>query len=165
MAVYSNIRITVTDDQLSTTLSAFGIEVTQPAAANRAPTISGAPGSAVDIGSSYFFRPTASDPDGDSLTFSIENRPAWASFRSSDGRLRGTPSQGDESVYNNIRITVTDGQLSASLPQFSIDVSAVALGSATLSWTPPTLIGTTLYVRDESRVAAFDLSTKTKAKH
>jgi hypothetical protein len=41
-------------------------------------------------------------------------------------------------VYSNIRITVTDGQLSASLPQFSINVSAVALGSVTLSWTPPT---------------------------
>ena len=37
--------------------------------------------------------------------------------------MRGTQSQGDESVKNNIRITVTDGQLSASLPQFSIDVS------------------------------------------
>ena len=31
------------------------------------------------------------------------------------------------------------------------------------SWTPPTLLGTTLFIRDESRIAAFDLSTgKTK---
>ena len=30
------------------------------------------------------------------------------------------------------------------------------------TWTPPTLIGTTLYVRDESRIAALDLSVKKK---
>ncbi len=31
------------------------------------------------------------------------------------------------------------------------------------TWTPPTLIGTTLYFRDQSRIAALDLSAgKTK---
>ena len=138
IGVYNNIRITVTDGQLSTTLSAFGIEVTQPAPENRAPTISGSPGSTVDVGDTYVFTPTAADPDGDALTFSVQNKPAWASFRSSTGRLRGTPTEGDVGVYSDIRITVTDGQLSVSLPQFSINVSAVALGSVTLSWTPPT---------------------------
>jgi hypothetical protein len=29
------------------------------------------------------------------------------------------------------------------------------------TWTPPTLLGTTLYVRDESRITAFDLGVKT----
>jgi len=42
-------------------------------------------------------------------------------------------------AYNSIGITVTDGQQSASLPPFSIDVAAIALGSVTLSWTPPTV--------------------------
>jgi hypothetical protein len=34
---------------------------------------------------------------------------------------------------------VTDGTLSTSLPAFSITVADVQTGSATLSWTPPTL--------------------------
>jgi hypothetical protein len=41
-------------------------------------------------------------------------------------------------TYSNIRITVSDGTMSASLATFSITVEAVSLGSVTLNWTPPT---------------------------
>lgn len=109
-----------------------------PAPANSAPTISGNPPPAVTVGSNYTFTPTASDPDGDSLTFSIENRPTWATFDASTGTLSGTATLGAEGTYADIRITVSDGSLSASLPQFSVDVTQIALGSATLSWTAPT---------------------------
>ncbi len=139
VGLYSNIGIAVTDGQLSTSLATFNIEVTELAPTNSAPSISGSPDSVVNISNNYIFTPTASDPDGDSLTFTIQNRPSWASFDGSTGQLTGIPSSADEGVYSNIRITVTDGQLSALLPQFSINVSAVALGSVTLSWTPPTL--------------------------
>jgi hypothetical protein len=33
---------------------------------------------------------------------------------------------------------VSDGKATASLPAFAVTVQAIALGSATLSWTPPT---------------------------
>ena len=52
--------------------------------------------------------------------------------------LTGTPTLGDVGSFTNIRISVSDGQASASLPGFRIDVSQVSLGSATLSWTAPT---------------------------
>ena len=107
-------------------------------ASNNAPTIAGSPPQMVKAGVNYSFTPTASDPDGDALVFSIQNQPDWASFDGSNGRLTGTPSQGDERVYSSIRIAVTDGELAAALPQFSIDVIAAALGSVTLSWIPPT---------------------------
>jgi hypothetical protein len=139
VGLYSNIGIAVTDGQLSTSLATFNISVTELAPTNSAPSISGSPDSVVNISNNYIFTPTASDPDGDSLTFTIQNRPSWASFDGSTGQLTGIPSSGDEGVYSSIRIMVTDGQLSALLPQFSINVSAVALGSVTLSWTPPTL--------------------------
>ena len=32
------------------------------------------------------------------------------------------------------------------------------------TWTPPTLLDTTLYMRDESRIAAYDLSPKAASK-
>ena len=105
---------------------------------NQPPTISGNAPLAVTIGDSYSFTPSASDPDGDPLTFSIDNRPGWASFNSNTGALSGTPTLGDVGSFANIRISVSDGQASASLPGFRIDVSQVALGSATLSWTAPT---------------------------
>jgi hypothetical protein len=89
-------------------------------------------------GTAYTFVPTASDPDGSTLSFSITNRPAWATFNSSTGRLSGTPSAADVGAYANIQISVSDGSASASLTSFSIQVVATATGSAMLSWAPPT---------------------------
>ena len=89
-------------------------------------------------GQAYSFRPSASDPDGDSLTFSITNKPTWAAFSSSTGQLSGTPTSGDVGTYGNITISVSDGQASASLGAFSVAVMQNANGSVTLSWNPPT---------------------------
>lgn len=105
---------------------------------NAPPTIQGQPSGSVVAGQAYSFQPSASDPDGDALTFSVSNLPAWASFNASTGRLSGTPSAADVATYSNIRITVSDGQASDSLSAFSIEVMDVATGSATLTWTPPT---------------------------
>lgn len=133
----SNIVITVSDGAASASLPAFSITV---AAANRAPTISGTPQTSVTVGQPYGFTPTATDPDsGQTLTFSISNRPSWAAFNSSTGRLSGTPAAADVGTYGNIVISVSDGTASATLPAFSITVADVQTGSATLRWTAPTL--------------------------
>jgi hypothetical protein len=105
---------------------------------NRAPTISGTPTTSVNFGTAYSFTPTASDPDGDTLTFSISNPPSWASFATSNGRLSGTPAAGDVGTYSNIRISVSDGQASASLAAFTITVNQVANGTASVTWVAPT---------------------------
>lgn len=110
---------------------------TQPTT-NSPPVISGTPSTNVLQGTAYRFQPTASDPDGNTLSFSITNRPAWASFDAATGTLSGTPGPADVGTYANIAISVSDGQSSAALPAFVIAVQALATGSATLSWTPPT---------------------------
>jgi hypothetical protein len=106
-------------------------------ASNIAPTITGSPADTVTAGSAYSFQPTATDADGDTLTFSITNKPSWASFSSSTGKLNGTPATSGSS--SNIVISVSDGQASASLPAFSITVQAavVQTGSMSLQWTAP----------------------------
>ncbi len=109
-----------------------------PPGSNSAPVINGTPGSSVKIGEPYSFNPSASDPDGDTLAFTIQNNPVWAEFNSSTGQLSGIPLPGNEGTYSNILITVNDGQYSVSLASFSVTVNQVSLGSATLSWTPPT---------------------------
>jgi putative Ig domain-containing protein len=109
-----------------------------PPAVNRAPTISGSPTTSLRVGEAYAFQPSASDPDGDSLTFSIQNRPAWATFNVATGRLAGTPDNGDVGQFGSVRIAVSDGRAQAALNSFQIAVSQIALGSVTLSWTPPT---------------------------
>jgi hypothetical protein len=73
------------------------------------------------------------------LTFSIQNRPAWATFSPTTGRLTGTPTTRQVGTYSNIVISVSDGKVTRSLSAFSIVVTASASsGSATLSWTAPT---------------------------
>jgi putative Ig domain-containing protein len=106
--------------------------------ANAAPTIQGAPSTSVVAGQAYSFQPSASDPDGDTLTFSVSNLPAWASFNQSTGRISGTPDAADVATYSNIRVTVSDGEASASTASFAITVTDVGTASVTLSWTPPT---------------------------
>lgn len=105
---------------------------------NSAPTISGTPSKNIMIGQNYSFTPTASDPDGDALTFSIQNKPTWATFTTSTGNLSGTPTLGDIRSYPDIIISVTDGMATASLGGYSLEVTDVGRFSVTLSWMPPT---------------------------
>ena len=108
---YANIAISVSDGVDSASLPAFSITVS---AANSPPTISGTPATSVTVSQAYSFQPSASDPDGQTLTFSIASKPAWASFSSSTGRLTGTPAAADAGTYGNIVISVSDGQASAT---------------------------------------------------
>ncbi|HEY0938830.1 MAG TPA: putative Ig domain-containing protein [Steroidobacter sp.] len=134
---FSNIVITVSDGRATASLPAFSITVSN--VANRAPVISGSPATSVNAGSAYSFRPTASDADGNTLTFSIANRPSWASFDTSTGRLSGTPTAAQAGSYANIVISVSDGRATVSLPAFSINVvGASSSNGAVLSWTAPT---------------------------
>ncbi|KKE83585.1 Ig-like domain-containing protein, partial [Pseudoalteromonas luteoviolacea] len=89
---------------------------------NDAPVISGVPASSVNEDSAYHFVPTFNDVDGDIPTFSIVNKPTWASFDSTTGALTGTPVNENVGNYSDIQITVSDGTLSAALAAFSIMV-------------------------------------------
>ena len=86
----------------------------------------------------YAFRPTAADADGDRLTFSIQRKPAWATFDATDGTLYGTPAATDVGTASNVVIGVSDGQATATLPAFSVSVSPPPTLSVSLSWRAPT---------------------------
>jgi hypothetical protein len=110
-------------------------------ATNSAPRISGTPALAVAAGEEYAFRATAVDAEGDALTFTASNLPAWAHLDAATGEISGTPEDADVGNYPGITLTVSDGRASASLPPFAITVDALSLsadGRATLSWSPPT---------------------------
>ena len=102
------------------------------------PTISGTPRGAVLYSDAYAFAPVASDPDGDALSFQVENRPPWTDFDPLTGTLSGVPGYDGIGVYDGIVISVSDGTSSASLPAFSISVVESAPGSIALQWQPPT---------------------------
>src|SRR5947207_2492727 len=83
-------------------------------------SISGQPPTSVNEGSAYSFTPTASDANGDALTFSISGKPAWANFSTASGMLSGTPAAADVGTYSGVLISVTDGKSTSSLPSFAI---------------------------------------------
>ncbi|VAX27505.1 hypothetical protein MNBD_NITROSPIRAE01-388 [hydrothermal vent metagenome] len=95
---------------------------------NSAPIISGTPATMVVAASNYLFTPSGNDPDGDTLTFSISNKPGWAGFNTDTGVLMGTPSNGDVGTTPNIVISVSDGVFTDALPAFSITVNLAGGG-------------------------------------
>lgn len=133
---YTNIVITVSDGAASASLQAFSISVTD---VNQAPVISGDPSQSVTAGSAYSFVPSASDADGDTLSYSVTNLPSWALFDSATGTLSGTPQGTDVGAYSNIQVTVSDGTDTTALDAFSIrvDAAVAATGSISLTWTAP----------------------------
>ena len=136
VGTHRNIVISANDGELSSSLPAFSITVN---AINSAPTIEGNPPGQANVGNQYSFTPTASDTDGDRLTFSVSGLPGWAGFSASNGSITGTPSDANVDTYNDIRITVSDtSNASATLGPFSIVVVAGNANSApTISGNPP----------------------------
>jgi siroheme synthase len=138
---FGNILISVSDGSAQAALPPFSITVQAApgtTTSSGAPTLSGAPPTAVRAGSPYAFQPAATDPDADALTFAINGKPAWAAFNTATGALTGTPGAANLGSFSNILISVSDGSSVVSLPSFSILVTSATTGSAALSWTPPT---------------------------
>jgi hypothetical protein len=106
--------------------------------ASGSPSIQGKPASTAMPNQRYTFQPAATDPNGDSLTFTATNLPSWATLDPTTGKISGMPTSADVGTYAGIVISASDGHSSVALPAFSIIVSETASGTATLSWLPPT---------------------------
>jgi hypothetical protein len=103
-------------------------------------SLSGTPPTSVVAGNRYVFQPTVSTTGG-TATFSASGLPNWAGFNPSTGEISGTPTSGNVGVTGDITISASDGSATTSLAPFKVDVTAAsaATGSASLSWTVPTL--------------------------
>ncbi len=90
--------------------------------ATHSPIISGSPILSLNENTVYDFIPTATDSDGDLLTFSVNNLPSWASFDTATGEISGKPAyEDDHGIYENIEIIVSDGEFTDSMT-FNIEV-------------------------------------------
>ncbi|MHA2066129.1 MAG: putative Ig domain-containing protein, partial [Candidatus Thorarchaeota archaeon] len=69
------------------------------------------------------FTVSATDPDGDTLTYSASNLPSGAGFNAGSRTFSWTPSTGQAGTYSNVRFEVTDGSLT-DLENITITVSA-----------------------------------------
>jgi hypothetical protein len=123
----------------------------------------GAPPTSIEVDRYYGFQTWATDTDGRAVTYSIKNKPSWATFDTTYGHLYGVPPTSAAGTYANIVISASDGISQASLGAFSIVVEGTggssggttgggsgstgggtttppsgATGTATVTWHPPT---------------------------
>ncbi len=89
---------------------------------NQSPSISGSPATTVMANLDYQFTPTAIDPDGDSLVFSISNKPSWANFDTTTGQLSGSPTDQQVGTTSAIAIGASDGNSIVFLALFDLEV-------------------------------------------
>jgi hypothetical protein len=114
--------------------SGGSVQPTSPA------TIAGTPSPAVTAGQTYRFRPTVTDPSGETLSYAIVNRPAWAAFNTKTGALSGTPTSANVGVFAHILISVSTNEMPVSLPAFAIQVQPAADSTPTISGSPATVV-------------------------
>ena len=107
--------------------------------------IFGTPPTAVAAGRAFGFTPATTGDRGRRMTFSVANKPAWASFSPYNGTLSGTPGAAFAGTSSRVTISVTDGKSKAYLPPFTLSVTkgySSANRAPTLAGSPPTSIKT-----------------------
>jgi thermitase len=87
------------------------VTISQP---NRPPVLAPIGNKQVNEGVLLTFNISASDPDGDNLTYSASNLPQGATFNPTTKTFSWTPNYQQAGVYPNVHFEVTDGALSDS---------------------------------------------------
>jgi hypothetical protein len=114
---------------------------TSTPAANQAPTIVTQPSNVARVGEPFNYRPTSTDPEGDTLRFSANNLPGWASVDPATGRITGTPTTADLGAHESITIVVADAARRTESEPFTITVIGTSAAVATVQWDrPPTKV-------------------------
>jgi subtilisin family serine protease len=83
--------------------------------------ISGTPGTAAGIDYLYTFTPARTGAVGESVAYSISNKPAWATFNTSTGGLSGYPNA--SGTFSGITISAQASTSADSLSPFAITVT------------------------------------------
>ncbi|MDP2227395.1 MAG: putative Ig domain-containing protein, partial [Moraxellaceae bacterium] len=114
-----NVTVQITDGALTATQS-FVIAVT---AGNDAPSFTSTAVTVASEGVAYSYTATATDPEGQTLAFSLQTAPAGMSIDGSTGVISWTPPQALADYTANVTVRVSDGELTAD-QGFVITVSA-----------------------------------------
>ena len=105
--------------------SSQGTYATASVASVRVPVTNGTPPTTTEVGSVYQYIPSVSAPGGLPLSYTISNKPNWATFDTTTGELYGTPHAADVGITPNIEIVVSDGTSQASIGPFRIRITAL----------------------------------------
>lgn len=108
-------------------------------AGNAIPAFTSTPVLSGAIGAGYFYRASASDVDGDAITFSKQSGPAWLSVIA-NGAVSGTPPTDAVGVHTVVIKAEDDGTPPRIATQtFSLTVGVSFAGWQNLNFSPTTL--------------------------
>ncbi|MCP4288104.1 MAG: hypothetical protein GY792_27330, partial [Gammaproteobacteria bacterium] len=105
--MYPDVVFTVTDNGAPPLNASEAISITVEDV-NRPPVLDPIGNKNVNEGETLSFSVTATDPDGDNLTYSVSNLPSGATFDPITRIFNWTPEQGQAGTYTAILVTVTD---------------------------------------------------------
>ncbi|MEZ6120964.1 MAG: putative Ig domain-containing protein [Pirellulaceae bacterium] len=115
----SHVLLKVDDGRGGTATQFYSIEVSQQLA-NRAPLITSQPEFIATQDSLYTYNMTATDPEGDAITFALLSGPANLTV-SPSGQVQWTPSAADVGSHR-IRLSAVDSHGATSQQTFDLDV-------------------------------------------
>ncbi len=125
---YSDVHFEVSDGSLTDSEN-----ITITAVINQAPVLNAIGDKTVTEGQNLQFTISATDPYGDSLTYSASNLPSGATFSSTTHKFSWTPASGQAGSYPDVHFQVSDGILTTS-EDITITVEA-------LPYSPPPPLG------------------------
>ena len=99
----------------------FTFDVTLLAQENTPPFFSSIPNLSAAIGSTYQYTATATDPDGDALTYALRIAPSGMTIDAAQGVLTWTPAA-DQSGTHRVQLEATDGRGGTALQTFTIRI-------------------------------------------
>lgn len=120
-----NVQLDVSDGQVSTSQN-WTINVTAAGGGNQPPVITSTAPTTATEAQLYSYQAVASDPNGDTLTWSLTTKPTGLTVSSSSGLVQWTPSSAQVGNHN-VTLEVNDGTVSAS-QSWTITVSAASSG-------------------------------------
>jgi hypothetical protein len=103
--VYNNVHFEVNDGTLADSED-ITITVTN---VNRPPVLASIGNKSVNEGSNLQFTISATDPDGNALTYSASNLPSGVVFNPATRQFLWTPGYNQAGTYSNVRFQVSDG--------------------------------------------------------
>ena len=125
---FSQVTIAVTDGLGGQASQTYSLAVVA-SAADRPPVITSTPATnPIPVFDNYQYQVVATDPDGDALTYSLDNSPAGMSLDPSAGLFTWTPNQSQTGSFP-ITLNVSDGR--GGVVQQTFTLTVVAAGSAT----------------------------------
>ena len=131
-----DVDITLSDGNI-TTHQTWTVTVAAPPV-NQPPHFTNAPPLNVTAGQHYGWNATAEDPEGDALTFSLEDGPTGATMDSSTGDLSWDPPANRRTGYEDVNFTVQVSDLSNDVTlSFTVRVTYPADRPPEILGTPP----------------------------